>query len=68
MSTIQRYILGSRGTGVRVFTAIPIIVRDRVAGVLYASRTPANVFKHLYEERHKVTLAAPVWALPSSAP
>lgn len=48
----------SRGTGVRVFTAMPIVVRDQVAGVLYASRTPANVFKHLYEERHKATLAA----------
>ncbi len=48
----------SRGTNVRIFTAMPIILRDRVAAVLYASRTPANVFKHLYEERRKVALAA----------
>jgi signal transduction histidine kinase len=48
----------SRGTDVRVFTAIPVIVRDRVAGVVYASRTPSNVFKHVYEQRGKVALAA----------
>ncbi|WP_148210675.1 DUF2809 domain-containing protein [Beijerinckia indica] len=48
----------SRGTGVRVFTAMPIIVRDHVTAVLYASRTPANVFKNLYEERNKVILAS----------
>lgn len=48
----------SRGTGIRVFTATPIVVRGQIAGVLYASRTPANVFKHLYDERYKATLAA----------
>lgn len=47
----------SRGTSIRIFTATPIILRDRVAGVLYASRTPSNVFRHLYEERGKVVLA-----------
>jgi signal transduction histidine kinase len=47
----------SRGTDVRVFTAMPVIVRDQVAGVVYASRTPSNVFKYLYEHRGKVTLA-----------
>lgn len=47
----------SRGTGVRVFTAMPILVEGRVAAVLYASRTPSNVFRHLYEERGKVALA-----------
>jgi signal transduction histidine kinase len=47
----------SRGTGVRVFTAIPVVVRGHVAGVVYASRTPSNVFKHLYDERRKVILA-----------
>ena len=41
----------SRGTGMRVFIAMPVIVRDQVAGVVYASRTPSNVFKHLYEQR-----------------
>ncbi|MFZ2157150.1 MAG: HAMP domain-containing sensor histidine kinase [Bradyrhizobium sp.] len=44
----------SRGTGMRVFTAMPVIVRDQVAGVIYASRTPSNVFKYMYEQRGKV--------------
>jgi signal transduction histidine kinase len=47
----------SRGTSVRIFTAMPILVRGHVAGVLYASRTPANVFQRLYAERHKVVAA-----------
>ncbi|MGE7469358.1 HAMP domain-containing sensor histidine kinase [Bosea sp. NPDC003192] len=47
----------SRGTGVRVFTAMPVIIDGRVAAVLYASRTPSNVFRHLYEERGKVVAA-----------
>jgi signal transduction histidine kinase len=47
----------SRGTGIRVFTAMPVIVRNQVAGVVYASRTPSNVFKYLYEQRGKVILA-----------
>ena len=47
----------SRGTGMRVFTAMPVIVRDQVAGVVYASRTPSNVFKYLYEQRKKLILA-----------
>jgi signal transduction histidine kinase len=48
----------SRGTALRVFVAVPIVVRGHVAAVLYASRTPTNVFKTLYEERAKVVLAA----------
>jgi signal transduction histidine kinase len=47
----------SRGTGVRVFTAMPVVARGHVVGVVYASRTPSNVFKSLYEERGKVVLA-----------
>jgi len=47
----------SRGTGVRVFTALPVVLDGRVAAVLYASRTPSNVFRHLYEERGKVVAA-----------
>ena len=41
----------SRGTGMRVFTAMPVIVRGQVAGVVYASRTPSNVFRYLYDQR-----------------
>jgi len=48
----------SRGTGVRVFVAMPVIVDQALAGVIYASRTPNNVVKHLYGERGKVALAA----------
>ncbi|MDR6830085.1 MULTISPECIES: HAMP domain-containing sensor histidine kinase [Bosea] len=47
----------SRGTGVRVFTAMPVVLDGRVAAVLYASRTPSNVFRHLYEEKGKVVAA-----------
>lgn len=55
----------SRGTGVRVFIAMPIIVRDRVAGVIYASRTPSNVFIYLYEQRAKVALAVLCMIVPT---
>ncbi len=34
----------SRGTRVRLFAAMPILVGERVAGVVYASRTPSNVY------------------------
>ena len=47
----------SRGTGVRVFTAMPVVVRDHVAAVIYASRTPSNIFKSFYQERWKVAMA-----------
>jgi DNA-binding transcriptional LysR family regulator len=47
----------SRGTGMRVFTAMPVIVGDQVTGVVYASRTPSNVFKYLYEHRKKLIVA-----------
>ena len=55
----------SRGTGVRVFTAMPVIVRDQVAGVVYASRTPSSVFKYLYEQRAKVALAVLFMIVPT---
>jgi signal transduction histidine kinase len=43
---------------VRVFVALPVELDGRVAGVVYLSRTPNNIVKHLYGERGKVTLAA----------
>ena len=55
----------SRGTGMRVFTAMPVIVRDQVAGVIYASRTPSNVFKYLYEQRGKLLLAVLSMIVPT---
>ena len=48
----------SRGTKVRVFTALPVIVEGKVAGVVYASRTPSNIVKYLYGERRNLVLAA----------
>ncbi|MGH6753965.1 MAG: two-component sensor histidine kinase, partial [Bradyrhizobium sp.] len=47
----------SRGVGVHVFSAMPVIVNNRVAGVIYTSRTPSNIFDHLYQERGKFALA-----------
>ncbi|MBN8989014.1 MAG: HAMP domain-containing protein [Rhizobiales bacterium] len=47
----------SRGVGVHVFSAMPVIVNNRVAGVVYTSRTPSNIFDHLYQERGKFALA-----------
>ncbi|HXO73254.1 MAG TPA: HAMP domain-containing sensor histidine kinase [Bradyrhizobium sp.] len=47
----------SRGTGLRVFSAMPVIVDNHVAGVIYASRTPSNIFRHFYEEKGKFVLA-----------
>ncbi|MDQ9783012.1 hypothetical protein RF094_09920, partial [Serratia marcescens] len=47
----------SRGVGVHVFSAMPVIVNDHVAGVIYTSRTPRNIFEHLYQERGKFIAA-----------
>ena len=46
----------SRGTGIRVFTAFPIIHEGRVWGVVYMSRTPKNILKYLYSEKERVAL------------
>lgn len=44
----------SRGAGIRVFTAFPIIDQGKVLGVIYLSRTPQNIMKHLFEIKGKV--------------
>ena len=36
---------------------MPVIVDNHVAGVIYASRTPSNIFRHFYEEKGKFILA-----------
>lgn len=41
----------SRGTKVRVFSAVPIEMDGKVFGVVYASRTPSNILKELYLKR-----------------
>jgi signal transduction histidine kinase len=48
----------SRGTGVRVFVAFPVKEGAQVLGVVYLSRTPKSVLRHMYDERDKVALAA----------
>lgn len=47
----------SRGTGIRLFVAFPIIEDDHVWGVVYLSRTPQNILKHLHAEKEKVIIA-----------
>lgn len=46
----------SRGTGIRVFAAFPIIQGDRLLGVVLLSRTPRTILQHLYDERETVAL------------
>ena len=48
----------SRGTRVRIFVAMPVMVNGQVAGIVYASRTPNNIIRHIYEERGKFILSA----------
>ncbi|MEM7429419.1 MAG: ATP-binding protein [Pseudomonadota bacterium] len=43
----------SRGTGVRIFAAFPIVDGERLWGVVYLSRTPNNILKHLYASRNR---------------
>lgn len=50
----------SRGTGIRLFTAFPIIEDDRLYGVVYLSRTPQNILKHLYAVAEKVLVATAI--------
>lgn len=47
----------TRGTSVRVFTAMPVSIGGEVAGVVYASRTPNNILRNLNAERHRVAAA-----------
>lgn len=48
----------SRGANIRIFTAFPIIDKGRLQGVVYLSRTPTNIIKHLYAEKGTVMVAA----------
>jgi hypothetical protein len=47
----------TRGTSVRVFAAMPVMIDDEVAGVVYTSRTPNNILKNLKAERYRVAAA-----------
>jgi signal transduction histidine kinase len=48
----------TRGTGVRVFVAMPVEAGGRVLGAVYLSRTPKSILRHLYDERDNAVLAA----------
>ncbi|HPY39712.1 MAG TPA: histidine kinase dimerization/phospho-acceptor domain-containing protein, partial [Thiolinea sp.] len=50
----------SRGTHIRVFAAFPIIEGNRLQGVVYLSRTPKNILKHLYIVQDKLYFAAAI--------
>ena len=47
----------TRGTSVRVFAAMPVMIGGEVAGVVYASRTPSNILRNLKAERRRVAAA-----------
>jgi two-component system, OmpR family, sensor histidine kinase CreC len=47
----------TRGTSVRVFTAMPVMIGGEVAAVIYASRTPNNILRNLKAERQRVAAA-----------
>jgi signal transduction histidine kinase len=53
----------TRGTSVRVFTAMPVMIGGEVAGVVYASRTPSNILRNLKAERRRVAAALAAVAL-----
>lgn len=48
----------TKGANVRVHVAFPVIVEGRVAGAIYAARTPAHVLQVAWEERRALALAA----------
>jgi len=50
----------SRGTGVRVFVAYPILAGGRLYGAVFLSRTPSSILEHLYGQKEKVALAAAI--------
>ncbi|HUS54760.1 MAG TPA: ATP-binding protein [Thermohalobaculum sp.] len=44
----------SRGTGIRIFVAYPVIEDARLWGVVYMSRTPNNILHHLYGSLYRL--------------
>ena len=44
----------SRGTGIRIFVAWPVIEAGRLWGVVYMSRTPASILQHLWGSRYRL--------------
>ncbi|HHC74411.1 MAG TPA: HAMP domain-containing protein, partial [Thiothrix sp.] len=48
----------SRGANIRVFIAFPIVYQNQVQGVVYLSRTPKGILKHIYENKIKLIVFA----------
>jgi signal transduction histidine kinase len=44
----------SRGTGIRIFVAYPVIEQGRLWCVVYMSRTPASILQHLWGSRYRL--------------
>lgn len=53
----------TKGASLRVFTAFPVIVDGRAAGVVYASRSPRHILQMMAAESEKLYLAGVVMAL-----
>ena len=47
----------SRGTGVRLFVAMPIVDHDRVLGVILLSRSPRTILQGLQTEQRRMIIA-----------
>lgn len=50
----------SRDTSYRVFVAHPVVVGDRVVGAVHLSRTPVDLPKFLFAERHTLAWIAAI--------
>lgn len=48
----------SRGTRIRVFVAVPIVLRERVIGSVLLARTPGNIRQALYGKRRELAQGA----------
>jgi signal transduction histidine kinase len=42
----------------RIYTAFPIVITNKVAGIIYLSQQPKSVFTALYQQRFRLGLAA----------
>jgi signal transduction histidine kinase len=47
----------SRGTNIRVFVAFPVIENKHLQGIIYISRTPDNIIRHLFAVKTIVFVA-----------
>lgn len=48
----------SRGTGIRLFVAMPILDHDRVLGVVLLSRSPRTILQGLQSEQRRMIIAS----------